>query len=167
MNKRLIFILACAVIAAIATPFIQPFVCHNSELVLIIVTVFAVFAGFLVGVITIIGDPTLLPRGSWRLAELNRENVERRLVTHVSLFILYLLTIGLLFTGVVMQSALADANIVKIWIERLYVFFGVFSFLLTFGLPFVLMKVQRARVDAEIEQRREREGMSAAGPEGK
>jgi hypothetical protein len=71
------------------------------------------------------------------------------------------LTIALLFIGVVAQKALANHEIIKIWIERLYLFFGVFSFLLTFGLPIALMRLQRTRVSAEIERRRARDGIPA------
>jgi hypothetical protein len=42
----------------------------------------------------------------------------------------------------------------KTWIERLYLFFGVLSFLLTLALPGALGKLQLARAEAEIERRR-------------
>jgi hypothetical protein len=159
---RLVFISFCAAVAFAAAAYGQPFVHHNADLVLVIVTVFTVFAGFLIAVITILGDPTMIPEGSWRLAEARRDNIERRLRTHVWLFVLYLLTIGLLFSGVLIQSALDEHHSVRIWIERLYLFFGVFSFLLSFALPISLMTLQRARVDAEIERRRARDGVGGA-----
>lgn len=159
MARRIIFILVCALIALVATPFVQPYLKHNDNIILIIITVFTVFAGFLVGIITIIGDPALIPDGSWRLAELSLEQVEKRLVTHVSLFMLYLLTIVFLFIAVILEAALSDKNIVKIWVERLYLFFGMFSFLLTFALPSMLIRVQKARVEAEVERRRRDAGI--------
>ncbi|HSQ21076.1 MAG TPA: hypothetical protein VLR92_11990 [Blastocatellia bacterium] len=108
-----------------------------------------------------IGDPALIPDGSWRLAEARRENIEKRLMVNVWLFVIYLITIGLLFAGVIVQKALDEHNILRIWTERLYLFFGVFSFLLSFALPISLMRLQRARVDAEIERRRAKEGLPA------
>jgi len=57
-----------------------------------------------------------------------------------------------------MQKAVPDQDAVKKWIEISCVFFSVFAFLLTFGLPIALMKMQRARVLAEIERRRVRDG---------
>jgi hypothetical protein len=159
---RLVFIALCAVAAFAAAAYGQPYVHHNADLVLVIVTVFTVFAGFLIAVITILGDPTMIPDGSWRIAESRRDNIERRLRTHVWLFVLYLLTIGLLFTGVLIQAALDEHHSVRIWIERLYLFFGVFSFLLSFALPISLMTLQRARVDAEIERRRTRDGVAGS-----
>jgi hypothetical protein len=140
---------------------VQPYVHGNADLVLIIVTVFAVFAGFLVAVITIVGDPALIPEGSWRVAELQLENIDKRLVTHVWLFMLYLITIALLFACVVLHKAIPDHDALKTWIERLCIFFSVFAFLLTFGLPIALIKTQRGRVRAEIERRRLRDGIPA------
>lgn len=42
---------------------------------------------------------------------------------------------------------------VKLWFERSYLFFGIFSFLLTFALPSMLFKMQMGRLDAEISRR--------------
>src|SRR6266568_2396310 len=158
-HTRLYFIIFAAALAGLAASFGQPYVHHNADLVLIIVTVFTVFAGFLIGIITILGDPSMIPDGSWRVAEGRRENIERRLLTNVYFFVLYLVTIGLLFVGVLVQGALDEHHVVGIWIERLYLFFGVFSFILSFALPVLLMRLQRARVDAEIERRRQRDGI--------
>jgi hypothetical protein len=107
----------------------------------------------------------MIPDGSWRIAESRRDNIERRLRTHVWLFVTYLLTIGLLFAGVLVQGAFDEHHFVRVWIERLYLFFGVFSFLLSFALPISLMTLQRARVDAEIERRRARDGIGADKPQ--
>jgi hypothetical protein len=160
---RAVFILLCAAAAAAAAYFGQPFVGHNSDLVVVLTTVFAVFAGFLIAIITILGDPSLIPDGSWRIAEARRDNIERRLIWHSWLFVLYLLTIGLLFTGLLLEKAVsADWLHWREWIERAYLFFGVFSFLLSFALPWALMKLQRARVDAEIERRRREAGIQGA-----
>jgi len=162
---RLAFISVCVIAAVAAAAYGQPFVHHNADLVVVIVTVFAVFAGFLIAVITILGDPTMIPEGSWRIAEIRRDNFERRLRTHVWLFFIYLITIGLLFTGIIVQAALDEHHVVRILIERLYLFFGVFSFLLSFWLPISLMTLQRARVDAEIERRRANEGIGRSDQE--
>jgi hypothetical protein len=133
--------------------------------VVVIVTVFTVFAGFLIAVITILGDPAMIPEGHGGRQKARRDNIERRLRTHVWLFFIYLITIGLLFTGIIVQAALDEHHVVRIWAERLYLFFGVFSFFLSFALPISLMTLQRARVDAEIERRRRKEGISVSEQE--
>jgi hypothetical protein len=151
---RLLLIIGCFVVAAFAACYAQPYVHKNADLVLILVTVFTVFAGFLIAVITIIGDPIMIREGSWRVAEDGREQMQARLFWHIVLFVLYLITIGLLFVGVILERALDEHNLWRIWFERAYLFAGVSSFLFTFALPGALLQMQQARYDAEIDRRR-------------
>jgi hypothetical protein len=134
---------------------------ENADAVLIIITVMTVFAGFLVAIIAILGDPAMIPSGSWRIAEGRRDNIEARLTHHVWLFVFYLIAIGLLFTGALLNKAPDSvvSLVWKVWIERLYLFFGVSSFLFTFALPNALHKFQLSRIDTEIERRRREDGI--------
>lgn len=160
---RIAFVLSCLVIGLVGAYYTQPFVAKNPDLILIIVTVFTVFAGFLIAIITIIGDPILIPEGSWRKSEGGRRRMRQRLNLHIALFALYLATIGLLFIGVVLEKALDDHNVMRIWIERTYLCFGITSFLLTFGLPVALIEMQTNRYDAETARRRKSVGLSPDG----
>jgi D-alanyl-lipoteichoic acid acyltransferase DltB (MBOAT superfamily) len=85
--------------------------------------------------------------------------MERRLVWHIVLFVLYLITIGLLFTGVILDKALSEHDVLKMWIERSYLFVGISSFFFTFALPAALLEMQRARYDAETDRRRRAVGI--------
>lgn len=158
---RAFFIVGCLLLGGVAAYFGQPLAHENADSLLIIITVMTVFAGFLVAIITILGDPAMVPAGSWRTAELRRQNIEARLITHIWLFVFYLIAIGFLFAGALLNKAPEEtiSMIWKVWIERLYLFFGVSSFLLTFGLPFALLRFQLGRVDAEIERRRRDAGI--------
>lgn len=158
---RALFILTCWVLGGVAAYYGQPLAHENADSLLIIITVMTVFAGFLVAIITILGDPAMIPVGSWRIAELRRSNIEARLITHIWLFVFYLISIGFLFTGALLNKApeAVVPIIWKVWIERFYLFFGVSSFLLTFGLPFALLKFQLGRIDSEIEKRRQDAGI--------
>ncbi len=158
---RVIFFVLCLALSAAAAYYGEPYIHNNPDAVLVLVTVFTVFAGFLVGVITVVGDPALLPGGSWRLAEVRRDSIEARLVNHIWLFRLYLIAIGLLFATVIVHKAPDEivSECVKLWIGRLCLFMGVLSFLLTFGLPGSLLKLQMARIDAEIRRRRREVGI--------
>lgn len=151
----------CLVGAGVGAYLGEPYVHENPDAVLIIITVTTVFAGFLVAIIAVLGDPALIPDGSWRAAEMRRDRVEKRLITHVWLFTFYLITIGLLFVGVLLNKTPNSVVTMtwKVWIERAYLFFGIASFLFTFGLPAALWKIQLARFDAEIERRRKRDGI--------
>src|SRR5437016_5876229 len=111
--RRIIVILACLAAGAALAYYGQPYVHGNADVVLIIITVFSVFAGFLVAIIAVLGDPGMIPEGSWRVAELRRDAIESRLAWHSWLFVLYLLTIGLLFSGVLLEKAPNDCRMAR------------------------------------------------------
>jgi hypothetical protein len=159
---RIAFIGICLLASGLAAYFAQPLARENADVLLIIITVMTVFAGFLVAIITLLGDPSLIPSGSWRKAEMRRDSLQGRITTHIWLFTFYLIAIGLLFVGALLNKAPDDAvaETIKIWVERFYLFFGISSFLFTFALPRMLWKIQMARVDAEIEKRRSEVGLS-------
>lgn len=161
LNKRVLFLLACFIGGVIVAYFGQPLAHDNSDAVLIIITVMTVFAGFLVAIIAVLGDPTLLPPGSWRAAENERDEAIDAILTHAWLFRVYLVAIALLFAGVLLHKA-PDCDVapwIKTWIERAYLLTGAFSFFLTLALPSTLTEFQRKRVDAEIERRRSEAGI--------
>jgi hypothetical protein len=160
-NTRVWFVLACLLGAAAVAWFGQPLAHDNSDAVLIIITVMTVFAGFLVAIIAVLGDPALLPAGSWRAAENEHDRAIGAILTHAWLFRVYLVAIALLFAGVLIDKA-PDCEVrfeVKTWVERAYLFMGAFSFLLTLSLPGALTDFQQKRVKAEIERRRLESGI--------
>lgn len=152
--RRFAFLFSCIIGGLLAAYYAQPYADGNSDAVMIVITVITVFAGFLIAIIAVIGDPAMIPEGSWRIAEGGRTKIEQQLVKHTVLFIFYLITIGLLFVGVILSKAFEGESEWKVWIERAYLFCGVTSFLLTFALPFSLFRMQRDRYDKETERRR-------------
>ena len=153
---RVILAFVFLIISIVTAYYAEPYSHENSDLVLIVTTVFTVFAGFLVATITILGDPSLVPSGNWRIVESRRDNIERDIIFHSWLFVLYLLTIALIFASVVVRKIPCDivACWIKVWIERAYLFVGVFSFLVSFTLPFALHRIQMKRLDEEAERRK-------------
>jgi hypothetical protein len=161
-TRRIIFAVVCFAIGGVSSYYSQPYIHENSDALLVITTVFAVFAGFMVAIITILGDPAYIPEGNWRAPETRRDSIERKIAWHVALFILYLITISLVFVAVVVKKT-PDSIVgewIKVWIDRSYMFFGVSTFLLSFALPTMLHKTQMARIDAETERRRAAAGIS-------
>ena len=132
---------------------------ENTDAITVIITVMTVFAGFLVAIITILGDPALFMDGNWRTAEIQRDHVVTRLAGHLWLFVIYLVAIAFLFVGVLLNKATGVPEEVKVWVQRLYLFFATFSFFLTLALPRALWKFQLARLDAEIDRRRRAAGL--------
>lgn len=160
MSLRGVLILLCIPISALAAYYGQPFVGGNADAIVVLTTVMTVFAGFLVAIIAVLGDPSTLPKGSWHGVELRRPRLVSSVIRHASLFYVYLVAIALLFIGVLVSKEPSSVVPlwVKTWVERGYLFFGVFSFLLTLGLPKSLANIQIARTDAEIERRRRAAG---------
>lgn len=159
INTAKIRLAALAVVfACLCSYFGQPLIHNNEQALNVIVTVFSVLAGFLVAIIAVVGDPALLPPGSWRAAEQERDKLNDRLVRHKWLFLLYLITLALIFISLLFKSA-AQCESLVLWVERTYLFFGSLSFTLSLTLPSSLMKVQRERIDAVIEHRRSQDNI--------
>ncbi len=135
----------------------QPYIHGNSEATNIIVTVFSILAGFLVAVITIIGDPSALPSGSWRLARLSSDQVYIRLTRHKLLFLVYLLTLLLIFLNSLIKG---EFPAFELWTERIYLFLAIAAFTLSFQLPSALMDLHTERIEHEITARRKLEGIT-------
>ena len=159
---RALLVLGNLVLSWIMAYYGQQYVMGNSDAILILVTVITVFAGFLVAIIAVLGDPSLIPSRSWRAVENRRESVEVELIRHTWLFVFYLVSIGALFVGAVAKGAPSSvvSDAVKIWMTRIYMFFGIASFLFTFGLANSLLKYQMARHDAEEDRRRREAGIT-------
>ena len=147
-----VFVVVLAILIAIPAAYYgQPLIHNNSEAINIIVTVFSILAGFLIAIVAIVGDLFLLLPGTWRAAEQERGKLTRRLVRHKWLFLLYLVTLVLIFVAVLIK---ATNEAVSLWLERAFLFFAACSFFLSTILPGSLMKVQRERIDAVIEHRK-------------
>jgi len=70
LDKNKIMLGVCLTLWGILLSYLgQPFIHGNQDAVNIIVTVFSILAGFLVAVITLVGDPKSLPSGSCRAWE--------------------------------------------------------------------------------------------------
>nr|VFK28854.1 MAG: hypothetical protein BECKMB1821I_GA0114274_100755 [Candidatus Kentron sp. MB]VFK74123.1 MAG: hypothetical protein BECKMB1821H_GA0114242_100154 [Candidatus Kentron sp. MB] len=154
--RKVLFAVSTILIAGFSASFGQPLIHGNEQAINVIITVFSILAGFLVAIIAILGDPTLLPPGTWRAAEVQREKLVRRLVGYKWLFLLYLITLALAFTSLLFKDHYPT---ITVWIEIAYLFFGTCVFICSLRLPEWLMKLQEERIDAMIEHRRKQDGI--------
>jgi hypothetical protein len=164
---RAIFILVCFICGIIGAYFGAEHVVANQDLINLLLTAFTVFAGFLVAVIAIVADPSTIPPGSWRIAENRRAEIDASLIRHMYLFYVYLVAIALLALATVLMKLNLPNGVdaAKLWLARAYLTVGITGFLLTFGLPIMIVHMQRARIDREIERRRETEGITRQAAE--
>ncbi|HCF2476722.1 MULTISPECIES: hypothetical protein [Pseudomonas aeruginosa group] len=134
----------------------KPLMLENSEALSVIVTAYSILAGFLVGIITMIGDPKSLPSGSWQVARLSSEIIYRRLKRHKLLFTAYLATIALIFLSILLKK---NHSYINGFVEYIYLFLAIFCFLYSLKLPSTLMQLQEERIEEEIKARRSLEGI--------
>ena len=130
--------------------FGNSFFSGNEDATQIIVTVFSILAGFLIAVMSLLGDPSILP-GSWRISVASKTKIETKLIRHKWLFYLYLLTLAVIFVSTLIKEELPQLNC---YLERVYFALATTAFLLSFRLPSSLMSVQMDRVEAVIGMRK-------------
>ena len=145
----------------------QPLLTDNALDVL--VNIYSILAGFLIGIIALIGDPTSLPSGSWRVAESATQNTFRKLRSTKNLLHLYLITLLLIFSYklLAVPETLEAIKVIpfgiklipylsglKDIIEQMILFLSFVGFSYSFTLPNSLSNIQRKRVEREIEHRR-------------
>lgn len=147
-----LFVAVVAISAAVGC-YGQPFVHGNDEARGVIVNVFSILAGFLITVMTLLGEPGLYRGRTWRSDAVKRSNVYQRLVRHKWLFISYLIVLALVFVTTIATKREPDSQLVA-WLEGLYLGFAAFAFIYSLMLPSRLLNLQLARFDELVDSRR-------------
>lgn len=161
--KRILYFIEAVVFSSIVSWHCQAFIRGNDAAINIIVTFFSILAGIQIGVITFMVDPSHLPPGDWRVAELARDTVLARLARQKWLFWLYLLSPALMVISVVVAKV--DPSAASIF-DRAFLFFSTLAFVLSLALPSYLLDLQQERIDQEIERRRLEAGISPPSHQG-
>ncbi len=149
------FVLA-AVVSCVVGWYGQPLVHGNAEASRIIVNVFSIMAGVLITIMTLLGEPSLYRGRSWRADAVRRSNVYRRLVRQKILFILYLVTLALVFVSNLFKGEYSEVSFLR-YIEFAYLSCACMAFILSMTLPGRLTGLQLARFDEMVEARRKAE----------
>lgn len=144
---------AIVAVSAVIGWYGQPFVHGNDEARGVIVNVFSILAGFLITVMTLLGEPGLYRGRTWRSDAVKRSNVYQRLVRHKWLFISYLIVLALVFLTTIVAKREPDGRLVTC-LEGLYLGFATSAFIYSLMLPSRLLSLQLARFDELVESRR-------------
>ncbi|HVI24579.1 MAG TPA: hypothetical protein VM576_00055 [Xanthomonadaceae bacterium] len=160
LDARVRFGVLAAILSVLVSYRGQPYLHQHPDALNTIVTVFSILAGFLVAIISIVGDSASLGRASWRRDQYLVEGVRRRLIRHKLLFQLYLVILGLVF----LLQLIGLKDEVVIWYERAILFLASFAFLVSLALPEQLMserlrKVERDAVSPPPNLSRQSEGL--------
>ncbi|GAB4237189.1 MAG: hypothetical protein Kow0032_22800 [Methyloligellaceae bacterium] len=112
---------------------------------------FSILAAALFAVISIVGDPSMLLPGNWRVGWESAKSIQARLQRFNYLFLWYLLTLGLLIVSEIVEHAKWEDYY---FIFNVLSFFSTFGFIVSLALPFELSKIQKDRLEQEIRQRK-------------
>lgn len=155
-SSKIRYAVAVTLWSGLGSYIAKPLIEGNQDAINVIVTVFSILAGFLIAVITLIGDPKSLPSGGWQLARLGSDLTYNRLTRQKWLFYIYLIALVLIFVSMLLKGLFKEINV---WVEYVYLFFSIIAFILSFKLPSTLMELQRERIEQEIAERRRAEGI--------
>jgi hypothetical protein len=148
---RILFFGFAAAAGFAALVYGEPLIKDNEDAAGVVTTVFSILAGFLIAIMSVLGDPSLILPGSWRKAEIQRSMISARLIRQKWLFYLYLITLTSVFAATLVKGPFPELASI---IDRLYLALAVVSFILSFGLPSSLMAIQLERVEAVIQSRK-------------
>lgn len=115
-----------------------------------ILSVFSILAGVLVAVISIIGDPSMLLTGNWRLGYVHAEQIQIRLARYAHvIFIYFIILILVLVCTVIKDNKIEGVDI----IFQILTGITVFGLLVSLPLPYGLMSIQKERMAEEVKRR--------------
>ena len=128
----------------------QPLVHLSSDARSMITDVFAILAGFLMTVLTLVMEPKADAR-VWRETAAKRTNFVSRITRYKWLFMLYLIVLGFVFAGNLLGDSKDDSlSGALIWVERTYLTLATLAFIISLTLPNRLMQLQVDRYDEVI-----------------
>ena len=147
--RRVLFFLGVVIVSSFAGYTGQPLISGNDEAMSIITDVFAILAGFLMTVLTLLIEPKPTAR-IWREAAATKQNFVNRLVRYKWLFMLYLIVLGIGFY-ITLADGKSSPNVL-LWVERIYLGGACMAFIISLTLPSQLMSLQVNRYNEMIEE---------------
>lgn len=151
--RRLAFLIGASFVAGWAGWYGQPLIHESSDARSMITDVFAILAGFLMTVLTLLIEPKPTTK-VWREAAAKKGNFINRLVRYKWLFMLYLIVLGLIFICNLLSTTKDFAEAI-IWLERIYLGFATLAFIISLTLPNQLMQLQVDRYCEMIEAKKQ------------
>ena len=148
---KIIFLLLCIATAAAAAWFGGDILRTSEKPAEYIATTFSILAGVLFAVVSIVGDPGMLMPGNQRYGWESAKLIQKDLQQFNLLFLVYLITLGLLVLSEIVEAAGA---VDFYWIFRVLAFFATLGFCASLGLPFAFAHIQTQRLAEELDSRK-------------
>lgn len=147
------YIVFCAVIGGLASYFGADYLRNSATALAAMIDIFSILAGVLVAVISIVGDPSMLLPGSWRLGYEHANEMQKKIANFSHLFFSYIISLILIVICMVVNDNYSNGF--DFFFSAL-AFSSAFSFMLSIPLPYGLMAIQKERMREEIRARKKR-----------
>lgn len=131
----------------------------NSDAMAAVAGVCATFAGFIVAILTLLGDAAALLPGSWRIASAHVAEINNRFGRLQYIFFCYLFCSFFSLYCMVTENVLTPA---REFIGYMTCVNVIYCFIISFELPRSLKTIQRERADAVIAARKA-QGVTQSG----
>ena len=116
-----------------------------------LVSVFSITGGVVLGTIVLLGDPASLVPGSARLAYWQSKTLQGQLTGLSLLFASYIIAL----LSIVLSSILSDVScLAAVYLTRFSVGIGTAALVWSLRMPFLFLSIQKGRLQKEIDRRR-------------
>lgn len=144
------FSLAFAAVVSISGLFLGDLLRASDLAIGLVAAIFSILAAALFAVITIIGDPSMLLKGSKTVAWVSGQQLYKKIVWYNVLFFGYLFTLGLLVAAELAQTAHFEE---AYFLYSLIGYLGMLCFICSLFLSFRLAALQKTRLEEAIGER--------------
>lgn len=148
---RLIIFGGGAALSGAASYLLSPSLAQSNDALAAAAGVSATFAGFIIAVLTILGDASALLPGSWRVASIQTREIAGRFQRLQFIFYIFL---GATFSSILMLTVITENMPWIKWAAYLNGFLICYAFFTSFELPKALRSIHRERTAAIVESRK-------------
>lgn len=155
VDKRKLLLPAFGIAVGISLAYVMDPGGEGAKLAMrMLVSIFSITGGVVLGTIVLLGDPALLLPGSARLSYWQIESVKGRLSGLAALFISYILALVL----IIVSSLLSDVEPrLAAFLMRGALMVSIAALVCSLYTPFAYIAIQEHRLQKELETRRERD----------
>lgn len=129
----------------------------DERITTMIVTVFSVFAGFLVAIIAMVGETSLIGQGDWGDATQYRTMLMNHLTNLKRLLVVYIFTLLIIFASILLEAL--EIPLLDNWIKATYLFLATVAMSITLRLPGWMIEFHQWKVDEIVALKRRQAGM--------
>lgn len=148
---RLCIFLGGGVSAALTSWRLAPALSDSVDALAAAAGVCATFAGFIIAVLTILGDASALLPGSWRVVSIQTREIVGRFQRLQFIFAVFL---GASFSSILLLAVKDRSTGWVDWASYINCFLVAYAFFISFELPKALRSIHAERVAAIIESRK-------------